>query len=85
MEIWRPIRTDGTQWTAPPKTAVGIEAEGVGGVLSRYVPVKSHVLSCFNAAGALAVIINRVCWALVFGGREVLLSFCETDLDPSCC
>lgn len=55
-EQWRPIRPDGTDWSVPPKNP---EDDGERPV-TRYPPTKAHTLSCFNAAGALAVVINRV-------------------------
>lgn len=65
-EQWRPIRLDGTEWTAPPnvnRTHPGsgeTVAEDNAKFLKAYPPTRAHTLSCFNAAGALAVIINRV-------------------------
>ncbi|TNY20133.1 fungal-specific transcription factor domain-containing protein [Rhodotorula diobovata] len=65
-EQWRPIRLDGTEWTAPPnvnRTHPGsgeTVAEDNAKFLKAYPPTRAHTLSCFNAAGALAVIINRI-------------------------
>ncbi|ORY73251.1 fungal-specific transcription factor domain-domain-containing protein [Leucosporidium creatinivorum] len=55
-EQWRPIRPDGTDWSVPPKSSDAEENRA----LQRYPPTKAHTLSCFNAAGALAVVINRI-------------------------
>jgi hypothetical protein len=55
-EQWRPIRPDGTDWSIPPKS----DTDEPNRALSRYPPTKAHTLSSFNAAGALAVVINRV-------------------------
>ncbi|KAI5480235.1 hypothetical protein MNV49_001566 [Pseudohyphozyma bogoriensis] len=55
-EQWKPLRPDGTHWSSPPKP--GSEAIRVN--LTRYPNTKAHTMSCFNAAGALAVIINRI-------------------------
>lgn len=66
-EQWRPIRPDGTDWSVPPKSSDMEDNKA----LARYPPTKAHTLSCFNAAGALAVVINRVSAvvdAMRFGG-----------------
>lgn len=55
-EQWRPLRPDGTDWSVPPKA----DSDDPQVALARYPPTKAYTLSCFNAAGALAVIINRV-------------------------
>ncbi|KAM0788534.1 hypothetical protein ACM66B_001662 [Microbotryomycetes sp. NB124-2] len=54
-EQWRPIRPDGTDWSVPPK-----HADSEPSTAQRYPPTKAHTLSCFNASGALAVVINRI-------------------------
>ncbi|GAA6023010.1 hypothetical protein JCM10207_002039 [Rhodosporidiobolus poonsookiae] len=61
-EQWRPIRLDGTEWTSPAKQGQEAEfpPEEVARVLMAYPTGRAHTLSCFNAAGALAVIINRI-------------------------
>ncbi|BGP14207.1 hypothetical protein JCM10213_005900 [Rhodosporidiobolus nylandii] len=59
-EQWRPTRLDGTEWTAPPKAGSDFPPEEVAKVLRNYPPCKANTMSCFNAAGALAVIINRI-------------------------
>ena len=59
-EQWRPVRVDGTEFTGPPKAgAESLPAENAQ-FLKSYPPIRAHTLSCFNAAAALAVIINRV-------------------------
>lgn len=71
-EQWRPIRPDGTDWSVPPKTSDVDETRS----LSRYPPTKAHTLSCFNAAGALAVVINRVSEGLRYAeASELTVSF----------
>ncbi|GAA5872802.1 hypothetical protein JCM8547_005707 [Rhodosporidiobolus lusitaniae] len=60
-EQWRPIRVDGTEWSEPPKSStVDLPPKEVAEVLRRYPTGRAHTLSCFNAAGTLAVIINRI-------------------------
>ncbi|GAA6052521.1 hypothetical protein JCM3770_003807 [Rhodotorula araucariae] len=61
-EQWRPIRLDGTEWTSPPNPKSSSEtlSEENAKFLRTYPPTRAHTLSCFNAAGALAVIINRI-------------------------
>ena len=54
-EQWRPIRPDGTDWSVPPKNP-----DSFPPTVQRYPPTKAHTLSCFNASGALAVVINRI-------------------------
>ncbi|KAL8286842.1 hypothetical protein RQP46_003848 [Phenoliferia psychrophenolica] len=56
-EQWKPLRPDGSEWTSAPKPD---SDQPRAMPLARYPPTKSHTLSCFNAAGALAVIINRI-------------------------
>lgn len=56
-EQWKPLRPDGTECSSPPKAD---SDQPRSSTLARYPPTKTHTLSCFNAAGALAVIINRV-------------------------
>ncbi|KWU41105.1 hypothetical protein RHOSPDRAFT_13191, partial [Rhodotorula sp. JG-1b] len=59
-EQWRPVRVDGTEFTGPPKAgAESLPAENAQ-FLKSYPPIRAHTLSCFNAAAALAVIINRI-------------------------
>lgn len=56
-EQWRPLRPDGTEWSSPPKA----DSDQISSPnLARYPPTRTNAISCFNAAGALAVIINRV-------------------------
>lgn len=55
-EQWRPIRPDGTDYSVAPK----FPQEDDRSILPRYTPVKAHTMSCFSAAGALAVLINRI-------------------------
>lgn len=55
-EQWRPIRPDGTEWSMSPKNP----EEAAVRPVKTFPPTKAHTLSCFNAAGALAVVINRV-------------------------
>ncbi|GAA5902640.1 hypothetical protein JCM8208_007026 [Rhodotorula glutinis] len=65
-EQWRPIRLDGTEWTSPPNANRASPGSGEtiaddnAKFLKSYPPTRAHTLSCFNAAGALAVIINRI-------------------------
>ncbi|GAA5834644.1 hypothetical protein JCM9279_007070 [Rhodotorula babjevae] len=65
-EQWRPIRLDGTEWTSPPNANRATPGSGEttaddnAKFLKSYPPTRAHTLSCFNAAGALAVIINRI-------------------------
>ncbi|GAA5843186.1 hypothetical protein JCM11251_001678 [Rhodosporidiobolus azoricus] len=59
-EQWRPVRLDGTEWAAEPKAQSDWPPSDVAKTLRAYPPCRSHALSCFNAAGALAVIINRI-------------------------
>ncbi|BGP06376.1 fungal-specific transcription factor domain-containing protein [Rhodotorula toruloides] len=59
-EQWRPIRVDGTEWTSPPRSGSEEVPDEVAKFLKSYPPTRAHTLSCFNAAGALAVIINRI-------------------------
>ncbi|GAA5887204.1 hypothetical protein JCM6882_002448 [Rhodosporidiobolus microsporus] len=59
-EQWRPVRLDGTEWSAEPKAQSDWPPSDVAKTLKAYPPCRSHALSCFNAAGALAVIINRI-------------------------
>ncbi|KAK4053492.1 hypothetical protein OIV83_001659 [Microbotryomycetes sp. JL201] len=54
-EQWRPIRPDGTDWSVPPR-----HPDSEPSTVQRYPPTKAHTLSCFNASGALAVVINRI-------------------------
>lgn len=56
-EKWRPLRPDGREFSSVG--ALSDATDPLAG-LSRYPTTKAHSLSCFNAAGALAVIINRV-------------------------
>ena len=59
-EQWRPVRVDGTEFSGPPKAgSESLPAENAQ-FLKSYPPIRAHTLSCFNAAAALAVIINRV-------------------------
>ncbi|GAA5993685.1 hypothetical protein JCM10908_002295 [Rhodotorula pacifica] len=60
-EQWRPVRVDGTEFSGAPKSgsAEALPAENVQ-FLKSYPPKRAHTLSCFNAAAALAVIINRI-------------------------
>ncbi|KAM0754933.1 hypothetical protein T439DRAFT_377335 [Meredithblackwellia eburnea MCA 4105] len=59
-EQWKPLRADGTEWSSVAKGAT-TDADAQRAVaLARYPPTKMHTMSCFNAAGALAVIINRI-------------------------
>jgi hypothetical protein len=61
-EQWRPVRVDGTEFSGPPKAgSEALPAENAQ-FLKSYPPIRAHTLSCFNAAAALAVIINRVSW-----------------------
>ncbi|GAA5998630.1 uncharacterized protein JCM10292_007114 [Rhodotorula paludigena] len=59
-EQWRPIRVDGTEWTSNAKAGSDPLPEENAKFLKAYPPTRAHTLSCFNAAGALAVIINRI-------------------------
>ncbi|KDE03870.1 hypothetical protein MVLG_05692 [Microbotryum lychnidis-dioicae p1A1 Lamole] len=54
-EQFVPLRPDGTEWTCPPKSP---ESEAVP--TRAYPQAKVHAMSCFSAAGALAVVINRI-------------------------
>ncbi|TKA50167.1 hypothetical protein B0A53_06439 [Rhodotorula sp. CCFEE 5036] len=59
-EQWRPVRVDGTEFSGPPKAgSEALPAENAQ-FLKSYPPIRAHTLSCFNAAAALAVIINRI-------------------------
>ncbi|GAA5982372.1 hypothetical protein JCM11641_006960 [Rhodosporidiobolus odoratus] len=59
-EQWRPTRLDGTEWSSPTKTSSDFPPEDIARVLKSYPPCKANTMSCFNAAGALSVIINRI-------------------------
>lgn len=59
-EQWRPIRVDGTEWHEEPKNPSNLPPPEVVEHLKSYPPTRAHTLSCFNAAGSLAVIVNRV-------------------------
>ncbi|SDA02837.1 BZ3500_MvSof-1268-A1-R1_Chr11-1g03181 [Microbotryum saponariae] len=54
-EQFIPLRPDGTEWTSPPKSSA---SEAVP--TKAYPQSKVHAMSCFSAAGALAVVINRI-------------------------
>jgi hypothetical protein len=53
LEEWRPLRLDGSEWGTPSNTL--FDSTPIA-----YPKTTSHMLSCFNAASALAVIINRI-------------------------
>ncbi|GAA5858288.1 hypothetical protein JCM1840_001131 [Sporobolomyces johnsonii] len=59
-EQWRPIRLDGTDWPSPPKNPDSQFPEEIAKTLQSYPATRANTLSCFNAAAALAVIINRI-------------------------
>ncbi|GAA5880402.1 hypothetical protein JCM3774_006436, partial [Rhodotorula dairenensis] len=61
-EQWRPVRVDGTEFSGPPKNGSSSESLPAENAhfLKSYPPIRAHTLSCFNAAAALAVIINRI-------------------------
>ncbi|GAA6042703.1 hypothetical protein JCM8097_003755 [Rhodosporidiobolus ruineniae] len=59
-EQWRPTRLDGTEWTTEPKQPSDFPSEEIAKTLKAYPPTRAYTMSTFNAAGALAVIINRI-------------------------